>query len=107
METTFRSDERFTQPEFLAWLEKHAGRLTGTVELIGGTIVMAPLAKYPHSILITRLLCAFESLVRSHGLGQVHAPSAGYEFRSGDPLEPDVSFISNARLSSGPAPRSG
>ncbi len=107
METTFRSDERFTQPEFLAWLEKHAGMLSGTVELIEGAIVMAPPANYPHSKLITRLVHALEDHVRSHKNGEVHAPSAGYEFRSGDTLEPDVSFVSNAQLASGHAPRSG
>jgi Uma2 family endonuclease len=107
METTFRSDERFTQPQFIAWLEKHAGMLTGTVELIEGAIVMAPPANYPHSKLITRLIHAMESHVRSHKLGEVHAPSAGYEFRTGDTLEPDVSFVSTARLLRGPTPRSG
>jgi Uma2 family endonuclease len=107
MDTTFRSDERFTQAEFLAWLAKHSRMLTGTCELIGGAIVMAPPANYPHSILITRLIYSLQTHVRSGSLGQVHAPSAGYEFRSGDTLEPDVSFVSSARLLAGPKPRSG
>jgi Uma2 family endonuclease len=107
METTFRSDERFTQPQFIAWLEKHAGMLTGTVELIEGAIVMAPPASYPHSKLITHLILALGDHVRSHKLGDIHSPSAGYEFQSGDPLEPDVSFISTARLLRGPTPRWG
>ncbi len=107
METTFRSDERFTQAEFAAWLDKHARNLTGTCELIGGSIVMAPPAHYPHGTLITNLIFCLESHVRSGKLGKVHAASAGYEFRSGDTLEPDVSFVSTARLRQGPAPRSG
>jgi Uma2 family endonuclease len=107
METTFRSDEKFTQAQFLVWLQKHSRMLTGTCELIGGAIVMAPPANYPHSLLVTRLVASLEHHVRSGNLGQVHAPSAGYEFRSGDTLEPDVSFVSASRLERGPAPSAG
>jgi Uma2 family endonuclease len=107
MDTTFRSDERFTQAQFVAWLDRHSGMITGTCELIEGAIVMAPPANYPHSTLVTSLIMALGNHAKARGLGQVHAPSAGYEFRSGDTLEPDVSFISTARLEKGPAPRSG
>src|SRR5690242_16162982 len=68
---------------------------------------MAPPAHYPHSTLVTNLIFSLKTHARSGNLGQVHAPSAGYEFRSGDTLEPDVSFVSEARLQRGPAPRSG
>ena len=42
-----------------------------------------------------------------HQLGEVFGSSTGYRLPSGDTIEPDVSFISYARLQAGPAPRRG
>ncbi|MFN2426278.1 MAG: Uma2 family endonuclease [Candidatus Binatia bacterium] len=107
IQTAFRSSERFTQTEFLIWLEEHGAMLSGTCELIGGSIVMAPPAGYPHSSVVTRLVFAMTDHVRTRELGQVEAPSAGYALPSGDTLEPDVSFLANASLARGPRPRHG
>jgi len=42
-----------------------------------------------------------------HDLGKVFGSSQGYELPTGDTLEPDASFVSNARWSAGPAPKRG
>ncbi|MFN2376363.1 MAG: Uma2 family endonuclease, partial [Candidatus Binatia bacterium] len=107
METAFRSDERFTQAEFLHWLEENEGFLSGRCELIGGAIVMSPPARYPHGDITANLVLAIGTHVADRGLGRVYESSAGYELPSGDTLEPDVSFLSNRSLASGPRPRIG
>lgn len=107
METAFESDERFTQAEFLDWLEANEGFLSGRCELIGGAIVMSPPARYPHGDITTNLVLAIGIHAAERRLGRVYESSAGYELPSGDTLEPDVSFLSNQRLAFGPQPRTG
>lgn len=107
METAFRSEERFTQPQFLEWLEENEGFLSGRCELIDGAVVLTPPARYPHSDVTTNLVLAIGAYVANRRLGRVYESSAGYELPSGDTLEPDVSFLSNLRLAAGPVPRPG
>ncbi len=107
METAFRSEERFTQPQFLEWLEENEGFLSGRCELIDGAVVLTPPARYPHSDVTTNLVLAIGAHVAERRLGRVYESSAGYELPSGDTLEPDVSFLSNLRLAMGPFPRPG
>jgi Uma2 family endonuclease len=107
METAFRSVERFTQPQFLEWLEENEGFLSGRCELIDGAVVLSPPARYPHSDVTTNLVLAIGAHVAERRLGRVYESSAGYELPSGDTLEPDVSFVSNLRLAMGPVPRPG
>jgi Uma2 family endonuclease len=107
METAFRSEERFTQPQFLEWLEENEGFLSGHCELIDGAVVLTPPARYPHSDVTTNLVLAIGAHVAKRRLGRVYESSAGYELPSGDTLEPDVSFLSNLRLAMGPVPHPG
>ena len=98
METAFRSDERFTQAEFFEWLQKRPRNDINHYELLGGHIVMTPPAGYPHSPIALRIGSALLQHVRPRKLGIVNESSAGFDFASGDTLDPDVSFISASRL---------
>jgi Uma2 family endonuclease len=106
-ETSFRSDDTFTQAEFLTWLDANEGFLTGRCELLDGSIVMSPPARYPHGDVTTTLVIALGVHVASRELGRVYESSIGYELPSGDTLEPDVSFVSESRYAKGPAPEPG
>lgn len=107
METAFRSDERFTQAGFLEWLQERPSSDINHYELLGGHIVMTPPAGFPHSTIEVRISTAILLHVSGAGLGMVNGSSAGYDLPSGDTVEPDVSFISTARLAAGPKPETG
>ena len=106
-DTAFRSEERFTQQEFFAWLQQRPASDVNHYELIRGRIVMSPPAGWPHGALEMRIGSCFLQLCERHDLGIVQGSSAGYDLPSGDTLEPDVSFLSRARFAAGPAPERG
>jgi Uma2 family endonuclease len=103
-ETSFRSEERFTQDEFRSWLEARPAADVNHYELIRGRIVMSPPARWRHGRVGARLSSFLERGAAEIGLGQVFDSSTGYELASGDTLEPDVSFVSTGRWSSLPRP---
>ena len=107
METAFRSEERFTQEEFRTWLDRRPASDINHYELIRGQIVMSPPAGWPHGRVGANLVRLIGTHVDANKLGHVCDSSAGYDLPSGDTLEPDVSFISNARFAAGPAPVRG
>lgn len=107
LETAFRSEERFTQEEFRAWLERRPASDIHHYELIRGQIIMSPPAGWPHGSVGSNLNLILGSHIRSKRLGRVLDSSTGYDLPSGDTLEPDVSFISNSRFAAGPAPVPG
>jgi Uma2 family endonuclease len=107
VDTVFRSDERFTQEEFFAWLQRRPASDVNHYELIRGRIVMGPPAGWPHGALEARIVGRFVAVVDAQRLGVVQGSSAGYDLPSGDTLEPDVSFMSQERFAAGPAPVRG
>ena len=107
VDTAFRSEERFTQEEFFAWLQRRPASDINQYELIRGRIVMSPPAGWPHGALGSRINARLYLVVEQHRLGVVQDSSAGYDLPSGDTLEPDVSFMSQARFAAGPAPVRG
>jgi Uma2 family endonuclease len=107
VDTVFRSEERFTQEEFFAWLQRRPASDVNHYELIRGRIVMSPPAGWPHGALGVRISSRLFAVAEAHGLGVVQDSSAGYDLPSGDTLEPDVSFMSKARFAAGPAPVRG
>lgn len=107
METAFRSEERFTQAEFLDWLHERPSSDINHYELLGGHIVMTPPAGYPHSPIAARIVAAMLEHVSARRLGIVNESSAGFDLPSGDTVEPDISFISSATLAAGPRPEPG
>jgi len=106
-QTAFVSTETFTQKEFKRWLDERPASDINHYELLRGRIVMSPPAGWPHGSVEANLLAPMVSFVRTHGLGQVMGSSAGYDLPSGDTVEPDISFISAARFTTGPAPQPG
>ena len=106
-QTAFVSTETFTQDEFEAWLADLPSGDVNHYELINGRVVMSPPAGWPHGNIEARIVRALSNCTALHHLGEVVGSSAGYRLPSGDTLEPDVSFISFARLQAGPAPRRG
>jgi Uma2 family endonuclease len=103
-ETSFRSEERFTQDGFRSWLEERAAADVHRYELIRGQIVMSPPASWRHGHVGARLNFVLGSVVSEAGLGRIFDASTGFELASGDTLEPDVSFVSTARWQSLPRP---
>ena len=97
IETSFRSEQRFTQAEFRAWVDARAARDDGRYELLHGRVVLSPPARPRHGLLQARIASLLERHVAQRGLGQVFGSSAGYELPSGDTLAPDVSFLSRVR----------
>lgn len=106
-QTAFRSDDRFTQEEFLAWVDERPSSDINHYELIQGRIVMTPPAGWPHASIEARLVHRLQSFVEPRRLGIVLGSSAGYDLPSGDTVEPDVSYLTTERFSAGPAPVSG
>jgi Uma2 family endonuclease len=66
-------------------------------ELLDGEIVMSP-AGSEHGRKITRFTIAFGNHVYQNSLGEVFDGQTGFRMKSGDVLSPDISFISNERL---------
>jgi len=106
-QTAFISTETFTQDEFEAWLAELPSWDSNHYELINGSVVMTPPAGWPHGNTGARIVYALTDCAKRQQLGEVFESSTGYRLPSGDTLEPDVSFISTARLQAGPAPQRG
>jgi Uma2 family endonuclease len=106
-ETAFISTETFTQKRFKDWVENRPTGDINRYELASGKIVMTPPAAWEHAKIEAKAIRLLEDFVSKHKLGTVFGSSAGYEFPSGDTLEPDASFISRERWSKGPHPRRG
>jgi Uma2 family endonuclease len=104
-ETSFRSDETFTQRTFRRWVDARPMSDCNHYELIGGHIVMTPPAGWMHGGLDNLIGSALGNHVRRHRLGYVFGSSAGYDLPSGDTLEPDASFLSTARFDACPPRR--
>lgn len=68
---------------------------------------MNPPAGYPHGSIESNVHVAIANFVKAHGLGFVFGSSQGFELPTGDTLEPDVSFVSNARWKAAPEPEEG
>jgi Uma2 family endonuclease len=105
--TAFVSTETFTQKEFKRWLDERPSADINHYELLRGRIVMNPPAGWPHGTVGANILIPLGTFVRTHQLGLVLDSSAGYDLPSGDTIEPDISFLSAARLAAGPAPQFG
>ena len=106
-QTAFVSTETFTQDEFEAWLADLPSQDDNHYELLHGSIVMSPPAGWPHGNVGARIARILGNCTTQAQLGEVLNSSAGYRLPSGDTVEPDVSFISSARLQAGPAPQRG
>ncbi|MGH7962642.1 MAG: Uma2 family endonuclease [Candidatus Binatia bacterium] len=106
-QTAFVSTETFTQKEFKRWLDALSSSDINHYELLRGRIVMTPPAGWPHAPVEINISTPLATFVHAHGLGMVLGSSAGYDLPSGDTVEPDISFISAARLAAGPAPQRG
>jgi Uma2 family endonuclease len=106
-QTAFVSTETFTQDEFEEWLSELPNSDANHYELLNGSIVMTPPAGWPHGNTEARIVSPLFNCASQYQLGEVFGSSTGYRLPSGDTLEPDVSFISTARLQAGPAPRRG
>ena len=106
-QTAFVSTETFTQKEFKRWLDERPKSDINHYELLRERIVMSPPAGWPHGSVETNISTPLTNFVRPRGLGIVLGSSAGYDLPSGDTVEPDISFISAARLAAGPEPQLG
>src|SRR5262245_25256419 len=104
-ETSFRSEERFTQAEFRDWLETVPSTDIHRYELLGGRIIMTPPASWKHAFIESNLQRIVGSPVHEQRLGRTCGSSAGYDLPTGDTLEPDLGFVSNARWGAGPKER--
>lgn len=104
VEASFRSEESFTQAGFRAWLDTLPPDTVGRCELLRGRIVVSPPARARHGIAEAAVVALLRRHVRDGSLGFVFGPSTGYELPSGDTLQPDASFVSNARWRAANAP---
>ncbi len=68
---------------------------------------MTPPAGYPHGAIEGNIVALLHGFVRQHALGRVFGSSQGYALPTGDTLEPDAAYISNARWAAGPRARRG
>ena len=96
MATAFVSEQSFTQAEFADWMEHQTQPLPGRYELVDGHIVVTPPTRAQHGAVNVRIAALLSQHVSRRGLGKVL--NSGYDLPSGDTLEPDVSFLSAARL---------
>ena len=101
-DTAFRSDELFSQKEFRRWVERRPRADINRYELIDGRIVMTPPAGQAHGSIEIHLARFIGEHVAANKLGRAFGSSAGYDLPSGDTLEPDLSFITHARMAAGP-----
>ena len=106
-QTAFVSTETFTQDEFEGWLADLPSWDDNHYELLNGSIVMSPPAGWPHGNVEAKIVYRLVAYASQYLLGEVFGSSAGYRLPSGDTVEPDVSFISSARLQAGPPPQRG
>ena len=90
---------------FWDWLETVPASDIHRYELLGGRIVMTPLAGWGHGFIESNLQLPIALHVRSRELGRTFGSSTGYDLPTGDTLEPDFAFISKERWGSGPKER--
>lgn len=102
IETTFVSTDRFNQRAFKRWVETRPATDINHYELANGRIVMTPPAGWGHGEIEARMSRILFDFVDSRKLGKMFGSSTGYNLPSGDTLEPDISFIANARWLKGP-----
>jgi Uma2 family endonuclease len=106
-EVAFESTRGMSQGEFATWVQARARNDPHSYELLNGRIVMNPPAGFPHGSIESRVVRLLANFVVEGDLGEVLGSSQGYALPSGDTLEPDASFVSQARWSAMPAPRPG
>jgi len=108
MQPVFESVETFTIEEFERFVdEREAQGDIHHYELLHGRIVMNPPAGWPHGLSEGRFVSRLEVFVSQRQLGYVFGSSQGFVFPSGDVVEPDGSFVSQARWKAAPAPEEG
>lgn len=100
IETSFCSEDTFSQEAFRRWVETRPPSDIHHYELIRGRIVMSPPAGARHACIGSQLNALIRGRVAKRRLGLVFDASAGFELPSGDTLEPDVSFVSRRSWSS-------
>ena len=96
--TAFRSEARFTQRTFRAWIDRLPKGDCNHYELLRGQIVMSPPAGWTHARIEVRLARLLEEHVVGEGLGLVFGSSLGFNLPSGDTVQPDASFLTTERL---------
>jgi Uma2 family endonuclease len=67
-------------------------------EIVDGELFVSPAPKTLHQIIVANLLTILNLYVRQHRLGRVLVAPYDVVFALGTVLEPDVLFVSNARL---------
>jgi Uma2 family endonuclease len=106
-EVSFESTRTMGQAEFADWVRAHEGWDPNHYELLSGRIIMNPPAGYPHGEIENKVGRLIGNFVDARRLGKVFGSSQGYALETGDTLEPDASFVSNARWAAGPRPEPG
>jgi Uma2 family endonuclease len=103
----FESVRYITPEEFRGFVEERErlGDANG-YELLNGRVVMNPPAGWPHGAVGSTVQWLLNDWVRKHNLGLVFDSSQGFQFPSGDVVEPDHSVVSNERLR-GTRPQAG
>ncbi|MCB9868745.1 MAG: Uma2 family endonuclease [Planctomycetes bacterium] len=101
----YRSCEQFTQEDFAGFAASVPPGDLCHYELIDGFIVREPPAGWPHGEVEGEIVFRLKSFLDGRGLGRSFGSSQGFEFPSGDTVEPDVSFVSAARWGTAPRPR--
>jgi Uma2 family endonuclease len=100
-ETSFESENYFTQQEFAHWVEHVRWDDLARYELLNGRIVMNPPTGWPQGESELGVASVLRTFVRSQQLGRVFAPNQGFELPSGDTVGPDASFVSRERWAAG------
>ena len=103
----FESTRGMTQEEFASWVEKRGRWDQSRYELLNGRVLSTPPAGYPHGSVGNAVQCALGNAARARKLGRVFDSSQGFEFPSGDTVEPDHSFVSKERWAAAPKPEPG
>jgi Uma2 family endonuclease len=104
----FESTETVGADEFAMFVEERERQGDRThYELLNGRVVMNPPAGYPHGEIGSNLQWLLGSFVRQRGVGRLFDSSQGFHLPSGDVIEPDHSFVSNARWEAAPRPEEG
>lgn len=106
-ETAFISVETFSPMKFRRWADARPASDINRYELARGRIIMTPPAAWDHAEVEARIIRILGDFVAKRNLGKMFGSSAGYQFPSGDILEPDASFVSRRRWRKGPQPRRG
>ena len=83
--------------EFARWVDDRPSTDLNHYELVNGRVVVTPPAGHPHGAIESELQFVIGVFVRAHALGRVFGSSQGFRLPSGDTLEPDLGFVSNAR----------